>query len=186
RAVACLESGAYMSLPDLFYMGKCVGRKRDHRLRITSAERPRGRERRKQFRSYGPRRQSAINQQGVVAPRRFDTGTQMFFEKNPKLSKSASLERDARRHGMPAALHQHPPGDGMANCATEIYARNGAPRTGAGLAGSKRYRKGGPVEPLLEPRRHQPYHTRMPTRRRCYHDGAPLLNAERRQGLGFR
>ena len=89
---------------------------------------------------------------------------------------------------MAAALEQQALGHRAAHRLAEIDAEDRAARAGAGAAGLERDRKGRPVEALLQPRREQPDHARMPVRRRRHHHRALLLDAERglRLGLGLR
>ena len=74
----------------------------------------------------------------------------------------------------------------MAHRRAKVDAGDGAARAGADAARLERDRKGRPAEALLQPRRDQPDHARMPAVSGRHDHRALLLDAERRHRLGFR
>ena len=124
--------------------------------------------------------------QRIVAPRRRDRVAERLFEESAERRQRVLAQRDARRHGMAAALDQQPLAHRLPHDAAEIDAGDRAARAGADAAGLERNREGRPAEPLLQPRRHEPDHARMPAFGGGDHRRALLLDAERRHGLGFR
>ena len=175
---------ADMRLADRVGIGHDVIGQRHHRLRIAGAERTRARHHLDQRGIGAGGAHRAVDQQRLIGPRRGHALGQFAFEIGAEFGKRAMLDRDARRHGVAAALEQQPLGDGAPHGLAEIDAEDRAARAGAGAAGLERNRKGRAVEPLLQPSREQTDDARMPVGRRGHHHCAPFLDAER--GLGLR
>ena len=183
RAVAAAQAGAQVRLAGLLHIGELMAGEHQHRLRIAGAERPGARDRGDGFEIGGAGRQGAIDQQPIRSARRRDRGAQPVFQIGAKRTERIAPERHPGRHGMAAALEQQPLAHRLAHRAAEIDAGDRAARAGADAALPERDRERRPAEALLEPRRHQPDHARMPARRGGDHHGAALLQAERRHGL---
>ncbi len=79
-AVAGLQAGPHMGLADLLGIGDGVGGQRDHRLGIAGAERAGAGDGRVKLGIRRPRGQRAVDQERIVAPRRFHRGAQRLFE----------------------------------------------------------------------------------------------------------
>ena len=107
------------------------------------------------------------------------------FEVGAERRQRVLAQRDARRHGVAAALEQQPLADRLPHHAAEIDAGDRAARAGADAARLERDRKRRAAEALLEPRGDQADDAGMPAFGGGDDDRALLLDAERRHRLGF-
>ena len=175
-----------MVLSDRIGIGDDVIGQGHHRLRVAGAERPCPRDGLDQRGIGAGGAHRPVDQQRLIGPRRGDRLGQFAFEIGAEFRQRAVLDGDARRHGMAAALEQQALGHRAAHGLAEIDAEDGTARAGADAAGLERDGKGRAVEALLETRREQTDHARMPVRRGRHHHRALFLDAERGAGLGLR
>ena len=140
-----------------------VAGQREDRLGIAGAERPGALDRVDQLGGWRrPRVTAPSIEQRAVAPRRLDAGRERLLEIGAELAERAVPQREARRHGVAAALDQQALGHRLAHRAAEIDAGDRAARAGAGAARLERDGERRPTEPLLQPRRDQPDDAGMP------------------------
>ena len=113
--------------------------------------------------------------------RGLDIGAEHCSSRKARNASSAAL-----RSVMPAAMAWPPP---FSSSPAATAWRTARPRSTPAIErpepvpmspGSERDREGGAAEALLQPRGDEPDDARMPARRRRHHDGALLLDPERR------
>src|SRR4029453_1075323 len=103
-----------------------------------------------------------VDQQRILAPRRLDRRRKRILEMGAEGRERVPAQRDARRHGVAAALEEEARAYGLPHRATEVDARDRPAGTGAKAAGLERDRESGASEALLEAGGDEADHARVP------------------------
>ncbi len=162
-----------------------MGRQRDDRFRIARAERTRARDRRHDVVVGGSGGERPVDQQRILAPRRFDRACERIFEIGAERAQRILAQRDTGCHGVAAAFDGETSAHGVAHGAAEVDAGDRTPGAGADAARLERDGESGPSEPLLQSRGDEADDARVPAIGGGHDDGALLLDTERGHGLGL-
>src|SRR5581483_10222534 len=141
--IAGLEAQPQMGLADLIGIDELVRRQRQHRLRISAAERTGAIERSCELRRDAARGHRAVDEELVDMARLCNIVRKRFLQIGAKLSELLLAQGDAGGHGMAAALDQDAVDHRLPYHLAEVDAGDRAARTGANAARLERYRKGG-------------------------------------------
>src|SRR5215469_4717122 len=177
RTVARAQAHAQMRGADLVHISELMARQSQDWLRIAGAEGPSAGEQGRGLEIGGARGQRAIDREPIGKPRRGDRRAEPLFEIGAKRPERFAPERHPGRHGMAAALEQKPLMHRLPHRMAEIDPNDRAAGPGADAADAERDRKRGTAEALLEPRRNEAHHARMPALRGRDHDRTSLLEA---------
>src|SRR5690606_18283856 len=133
----------------------------------------------------GPfRRQRSIHQQAFLLLEPEYLSGSSLLEKGPQRAELGPLNGDPRGHCMPAALNYEPGFSGLAYQSAKVESGHRPAGTRADTVLVEGSGKGGPTSIVLQARRYQTNHDRMPLGARRKHDAWPVAAGQFRIHLG--